>query len=205
MDFKLTLSIFLTLMMSSASSAWAAREPAAIDRSLSAIVRPSKVFYQKTYTVISPDLLASFKQIKESSQTINPSDFVPLDMQPTQNMETIAIQIADQSLNYLWNQSQAQNSVLANNINSIEKSMHQDLVIKQNHTEHKLSLSFDAFQAVAHLKYSGLIKAAVRYAAKDSSVALESSTKIAQNKDLFLTQHITAKDQTSELAVRWTF
>jgi hypothetical protein len=195
-------ALFLSLLAT--DLAQAAREPAAINRSIFAIVSPSKRFYDKPYAVISPEMLVSFKQIHDSEAVVDTSKFIPTNLQPTQNAELVLSQIVDRSLNFWWNTSQVQSSIVGQNLSQFEKSVHQEFVMKQSRIEHKFALSFDALQAKAHLKYSGLISAEISYAAKNSSVALESTTKI-DNKDLFLSQRLSQTDQSSELGVRWTF
>jgi hypothetical protein len=202
---SLLKTLIILVFVLCGTNALADRSPCAIDRAILTLSHPSKVFYGQEYKNLSPEMIDSFKTYQASKETINPADYIPLNLKPNDDSAQIIVQIADKSLSTWWNSGAVQATRFAKGVKNAEKNLNQEVVIEQENIQHKFLFYFEAFQTRANIIYSGYANAAIRYQAKDSVLMVESSKKIFGDKEVVISQNLKPEDRVSELGVRWDF
>ena len=166
--------------------------------------------YQQTYARVDYDttqplILPSELNSEDARSTVNA--IIPASDMSGYSQQQVASRILDNSLRYLWRTSPLRYTAVGQAANKVEKTVQVEKVIaatNDDKVEHKFSLDVQGLQALAQLKYSGWIKAAIQYNMNDASASAEVSEKIFEDKDLVLSQSISATtDSTSQVSLRW--
>lgn len=161
----------------------------------------ARVDYEKTQPMILPHEL----QANDSNSAINA--IIPASDMSGYSEQQVASRILDNSLRHFWRTSPLRYTAVGQVADKVEKTVQVEKVIPatvEDKVEHKFSLDVQGLQALAQLKYSGWVKAAVQYNMNDASASAEVSERIFDDKDLVLSQTISAKtDSTSQVSLRW--
>lgn len=160
----------------------------------------ARVDYEKTQPLVLPIELSS-SDVAAAVNAIMPAT----DMSGFSQRQ-VASRILDNSLRYLWITSPLRYTAVGQVANKVEKTVQVEKVIaatQEDKVQHKFSFDVQGIQALARLKYSGWIKAAIQYNMNDASASAEVSEKIFEDKDLVLSQTVGAVDSTSQVSLRW--
>lgn len=148
--------------------------------------------------------------VKEVSNEIITSkdieNIIPMDLQATNNMGVVAACVVDRGIQAWFNSAQVQESVFGHIATTVQRKLASDITIASSTEpqaiQHKLSLSFMAFQAAAKLQYTGLLKAVFNYDTRAARGVLELSEKFF-NKDFFLNHSSSSAENISSIGVKW--
>lgn len=161
----------------------------------------ARVDYEKTRPLVLPSQLHS----EDLNLTVNA--IIPASDMTGFSQNRVASRILDNSLSYLWRTSPLRYTAVGQVANRVEKTVQVEKVIaatEENKVEHKFSFDIQGLQALARLKYSGWVKAAVQYNMNDASASAEVSEKVFDNKDLVLSQTVSSNtDSKSQVSLRW--
>lgn len=191
--------------MSSASPAWGARAPAAINRAIVALAKPSRLLYGHDGTEISPALILAFNQWKAEQEKFDVASVVPMDLAPTDDANYVFHRIADRGLSYLFRRPEFRQTPLGETTTAVERNMKQEVAFTSKDVNHKINLSVLAFQAEARLEYSGYLRAALRYSAPTAALGVEVTEPVAVNQDVVISHLANSENRLSEVTYRWTF
>jgi hypothetical protein len=182
------------------------REPASINRAVVMISTPSKVFYGQNGKSLSPELIATFNQIKASEKPLDLAQLIPLDMIPSDNSSQVFSQVADRSMTNFLNSPEVRATSFGRTATSVENSMKKEIVLgSAQSVQHKFNFNVQAFQTVAQVQYTGVTNAAVKYKISESKLAVEIFEKIKGGKDIVLSHISSPVDRISQLSLRWNF
>lgn len=185
------------------------RSPASINRAVSAIATPSQVFYGHDGDAISPELIATFNKLKKEETKVDLSKFIPLDMAPCKSSQTVAIRMADQTMQTMFNSVEFRQSPLGSTTVAVQESLKTEVNLQRpegnQQVDHKLQMSLQAFQRYAQIKYSGIGSAALKYFVDSSKVAMEVSEKLSKNQSLVLTHSQAPTGKYSQVSVLFEF
>lgn len=184
------------------------RNPASL-RGAEGLVTPSKILY-KGETQLSADLIANFEEIQATQKQVDPQDYIPLNMQPTDDASRVISVIADKSVSKFMNDPQVRASSLGRTATKVEKTMTQEVVLGSNapnEIEHKLNFQVLAFQARAEMKYEGITNALVSYQAGTSTTTFEvfENLPTSLKQQLVLSHELRPTEKVSNLSVRWSW
>ncbi len=157
---------------------------------------------------LSRELVEVYDYMKtQNTSDIEYGKLVPAGLQSVQDANLAVGKIADQSLQYWWNNSGAKDTPLGKNVNTIENSLKTEVDLgSQGSLKHKLNLVYDAFQTQARMKYEGYTSAEMFYQARDSSMGLQMINKLGNNKDLIFGETVrSSSDQTSEVTFKYNW
>jgi len=130
---------------------------------------------------------------------------IPTDLQATDDMNKVAVRIADRGLQTWFNSPAVQNSALGHTANSVQGKLSTDITVKSSEpqaVEHKFTMQFLALQAMAKVQYTGWLHAVFNYDAKAAESMVELSDKIF-NKDLFVNHTSSSRETLSTVGVKW--
>ncbi len=130
---------------------------------------------------------------------------IPMDLQQTNDLNRVATQIADHSLQTWFNSAEVQGSVFGQTANSVQKKMATNITLKSNAPraiEHKFCLQVLALQAMAKVQYTGWLNAVFNYDAKAAESMVEFSEKVF-NKDLFVNHTSSSRGNISSVGIKW--
>jgi hypothetical protein len=165
--------------------------------------------FQRTYARVDfdktqPLILPLEMHADDVNATVNA--IIPASDMSGYSQHQVASRILDNSLRYIWRTSPLRYSTVGQVADKVEKTVQVQKVIEateENKVEHRFSFDVQGIQALAQLKYSGWVKAAVQYNMNNASASAEVSEKVFDNKDLVLSQTISAADTTSQVSLRW--
>ena len=159
----------------------------------------ARVDYSKTQKMVLPEQL----ETSDDSATVNA--ILPHSDLSGRSESQVAKQILDNSLRLIWRTTPLRYSSVGQVANKVEKSVQVEKVVQSedNQVEHKFSFDVQGIQALAQLKYTGWVKAAVKYNVRDASASAEVSEKIFDNKDLTFSQTVSSYDATSQVSLSW--
>ncbi len=156
-----------------------------------------------------------------------------------QDPDLIALNVADNSLRYLWNNTSIKNTAVGAFAQRVEQVVKVEAVIQSNPQdnekenlintgsasdkkangsqidlientdltdkpiEHKFQFDIKGLQALAQLKYSGWVNAALQYSLKSTEATAEISEKVFTDKDLVVSQVISNSSPRSQISIRW--
>lgn len=130
---------------------------------------------------------------------------IPLD-KSIRDTGTMMTRIADRSFNLWFNSETVQESLLGRVVQETQETLKTDLVVpaetKQG-VSHKFSFRVECFQALAKLEYTGWLKAAVNYNARDAETNVEFKEKVFVNKDLIISHKGNNKQGLSMVGLAW--
>ncbi len=132
----------------------------------------ARVDYDKTQPLILPVEMQSVQLNETVSAIIPASDMSGCSQSQFTN------RILDNSLRYIWRTSPLRYSTVGQVADKVEKTVQVQKVIaatNENKVEHRFSFDLQGIQALAQLKYSGWIKAAVQYNLNTESAFAEVS------------------------------
>lgn len=130
---------------------------------------------------------------------------IPTDLQQTSDMNSVALRIADRSIQTWFNSPQVQGSVLGQTAATVQKNMATDITIKSDEpqaVEHKVTMQLMALQAAAKVQYTELLNAVFNYDARAAQSMVELSERIF-NKDLFVNHTSSSKEDVSTVGIKW--
>lgn len=159
----------------------------------------ARVDYEKTQKMILPEQL----EISDVSATVNA--ILPKSDLSGRSESQVAKQILDNSIRLIWRTSPMRYSGVGQAAQKVEKAVQVEKVVQgeDNQVQHKFSFDVQGVQALASLKYSGWVKAALKYNARDASASAEVTEKIFDDKNLTLSQTVTAYEATSQVSLSW--
>lgn len=184
------------------------RTPASINRGVSAIATPSRIFYGHDGEAISPDLIATFNAIRAQEEKIDASKFIPLDLSPSKDSSMVFSRMADKSMQTMFNSVEFRQSSLGAATIAVQESLKTEVAVKKSKfssIEHKVRFDVQAFQTLAQLRYSGVTNAAVKYFAASEKLSVELAEKISANNDLILSHSIEPNNRISQVTMQWNF
>lgn len=184
------------------------RRPSSINRAVSAITVPSKIFYGNDGEAISPDLIATFNAIRAQEEKVDASKFIPLDMQPCHDSSLVFARMADKSMQTMFNSVEFRQSSLGAATVAVEESLKTEVSVKKaspSSIEHKVRFDVQAFQSLAQIRYSGYANAAVKYFVGNEKLSLELSEKMSSRSDLILSHSIESSNRLSQVIMQWSF
>lgn len=184
------------------------RNPASINRAVSAIATPSKIFYGNDGEAISPDLIATFNAIRRQEEKIDASKFIPLDLKPSQDSSLVFSRLADKSMQTMFNSVEFRQSAIGSASIAVQESLKTEMAIpskKPNAVEHRVRFDVQAFQSLAQIRYSGYTNAAVKYFAANEKLAVELSEKLTPTNELILSHSIEPTNRISQVIMQWSF
>lgn len=165
----------------------------------------ARVDYGKTKPFVFPVMVAPNDSM--TIQTVE--EFIPMDMSPSQDQSYVISNIADRSIQYFWRNSGFRQTSVGRVANELEKRLKTDITIRggdgPKDVQHKFSLQLLATQAIARLEYTGWIKAAFKYYAKEAKSETLIRETVFDNKDLVLSHTSTANEKMSSLFLSWTW
>ena len=201
---KLYLQL-LTLLGTALAFAWALPARGIVDRAPAAIPRDLIQMQKPASAAFSPDLIASYNYVKSTQKPFDITQVVPLDLQPTDDSNSVFSKVADQSLSSIFNSPELRQTPFGQTATQVEEKVRQDVVMNQGGIQHKLTFQVQAFQSVARLDYKGYTNASLKYKASESSMALEVWEKITRTRDVILSHITKPDDRLSSVAMRWNF
>lgn len=160
----------------------------------------ARVDYSKTQKMVLPERL----ETSDDSATVNA--ILPHSDLSGRSESHVAKQILDNSLRLIWRTSPLRFSSVGQVANKVEKSVQVEKVVQSvedNQVQHKFSFDVQGIQVLAQLKYTGWVKAAVKYNVRDASASAEVSEKIFDDKDLTFSQTVSSYDATSQVSLSW--
>jgi hypothetical protein len=155
---------------------------------------------------VGQDLVQVFDYVHGEKLSTDYSKIAPTDLPPGQDSTAVANKVADNTLQYWWNNSGAKNSSLGQGVTTVEKSMQKDVNLGSGASDakkQKLNFAVDAFQTQAKLKYEGYGNAEMIYQARDSSVALQMVEKVGRSQDLIF--GVRSSDQSSQVTYKYNW
>lgn len=126
-----------------------------------------------------------------------------------QTGDVVALHLADNSLKYLWNNTGLKNTAAGQIAKRVEDTVQVEAKVssgdevKEKKTEHKFNFDIKGLQALAQLKYSGWVNAAVHYSIKSAEASAELSERVFTDKDLVMSQVISSTNPRSQISLRW--
>lgn len=182
------------------------RSPAAINRAAMALSKPSSVFYGNSGMEISPDLITAYKVSQTQKSDVKMDRYIPTNMLPTDDSRQVMLQIADKTLSTWTDSDDFKKSKLGQVSKEVEENLSQEVVIPSaGKIDHKIGLSFEAFQTTAHLKYTGLTNADVKYNVAKNLLNAEISEPVFKANEIVLNHQVGASENISRLLMRWNF
>jgi hypothetical protein len=161
----------------------------------------ARVDYSKTQRLVLPDEV----KVTDSAEAVNA--ILPGAELSGRSESQVTKQILDNSIRLIWRTSPLRYSSIGQAAQKVEKTVQVEKVIQssgeENKVQHKFSFDIQGVQALAQLKYSGWVQAAIRYNARDASSSAEVSERIFHDKDLTLSQTVTAYEATSQVSLSW--
>lgn len=157
--------------------------------------------------ILSPELIQTYNTVKEQNQQnpiVNPVADDAAMFHGKSALQASQL-VADRYAQYWWNHSEAKNSKLVQNVESVEKSMTGQMTYQKGQIAHKFDFSVQAFSAQAKLEYTGFFKAAATYQAIDVSSHVEVSDKVWQQKELVLSSSTNPLEQRNAVSLRWNW
>ncbi|WP_413289081.1 hypothetical protein [Bdellovibrio sp. HCB337] len=130
---------------------------------------------------------------------------IPTDLQATNDMNKVAVRIADRSLQTWFNSAAVRNSALGRTADNVQQNLATDVTVKSDEpaaVEHKFSMQLLALQAMAKIQYTGWLNAVFNYDAKAAESMVELSEKIF-NKDLFVNHTSSPREDVSTVGIKW--
>lgn len=166
----------------------------------------ARVDYGKTKPFVFPVAPSSGKD-RVTVQTVE--EFIPMDMSPSQDQTYVFGNIADRSIQYFWKNSAFRYTSVGRVAQDLEKRLKTDITIRSEEgpkaIEHKFSVQLLAAQAIARLEYTGWIKAAFKYYAREAKSETQIREKVFENKDLVLSHTSTRFEDMSSLLLSWSW
>lgn len=187
------------------------RLPASMSQAVRSLASPSELLYNGEI-LISADLLENYQRAKKDNikNKLNLSEFVPLDIKPSEDSRYVMSKIADKSLSTLMRQPQFQDSPLGRATHNVEKSLKQEVEFtsnEKNAISHKLNFQVLAFQSLAKVEYTGFTNASILYQPKINQYAFEVSEKLPtkRSEQVVLSHEVGNYDRLSRVSVRWSW
>lgn len=149
--------------------------------------------------LIMPEVTVSDE--KNFSEEILPKSITSAD-----TSQSVVSKIIDNSLAYLWRNSELKNTSIGRTAEKVEKNLKGEVYFSTNgesKTEHKLSFKLLAMQALAKLEYKGWIQAAINYDVGAAKTEAEIVENISEGQDLLLSHSVAASESESKLSLRW--
>lgn len=166
----------------------------------------ARVDYEKTKPFVFP---VSPSAVGDRVTVRTAEEFIPMDMMPSQDQGYVFGNIADRSIQYFWKNSAFRYTSVGRVAQDLEKRLKTDITIRNNEgpraVEHKFSVQLLAAQAIARLEYTGWIKAAFKYYAREAKSETQIREKVFDNKDLVLSHTSTSVEEMSSLLLSWTW
>ena len=152
-----TLLLIFSILISSIAA-----EAALMPFEYTLVRRPSSInqgtLYQVIPTMLSPQLVHDYQTLKSQEKAIDVTQFVPLNLTPTENSGVVFAKIADHSMQYLMNSAEFKKSRFGQTAANVEQSLKQEVEFggQDSHSvKHKINFQFQAFQASARIDYTG--------------------------------------------------
>lgn len=167
---------------------------------------PSEIF--DSGTIMSPELIQAYLDIKNDlnqKKLYNSSNYIPENLSVAEGGTIAAQRIADKTLQFYIQNSEAKNTKMARSLTAVER-LNTNFVLgksKYREKEHKIDIAVLAFESKAKLTYEGLITAEAFYQAHDATNGIEIREKIGTNKSLILGQKSNPFDRISEVKIHW--
>lgn len=144
-------------------------------------------------------------QAEPEITTKDVENIIPTDLEATNDMNKVALRIADRSIQTWFNSAYVQASALGRTAMSVQEKMATDITVKSEEPaaiEHKFSVQLMALQAMAKLQYNGWLNAVFNYDARAAKSVIEFSEKIF-NKDFFVNHSNSSQGSVSAVGVKW--
>lgn len=144
-------------------------------------------------------------QAPEEITTKDVEKIIPTDLQATNDLNQVALRIADRSIQAWFNSAHIQASAIGQTANTVQEKMATDITVKSDEpegVEHKFSVQLMALQAMAKLQYSGWLNAVFNYDARAAKSMIEFSEKVF-NKDFFVNHSSSSKGDVSAVGIKW--
>lgn len=187
----------------------ATRMPASIGPGGS-LAAPSKIFFGQSGDPLPPDLVAIYHSVKEqeaAQEHFQPTDVIPLSLQPTQNMSDVMNKIADRSTSTLLNSKTFRESLVGQTTTKVENTLKKEVVIQSDEpkaVQHKFNFNYQAFQSEARIQYTGYANASMTYKVSEESLGLEIAEPIG-HQDFIVSHKVSPQDKFSQVSLRWSF
>jgi hypothetical protein len=133
---------------------------------------------------------------------------LPKSLTAADSSQSVVSKIIDNSLAYWWDHSDLKNTSIGQAAETVQNKMKAEISLGdagENITDHKVSFKLLAMQALAKIEYRGWFKAAINYDAKAAAAQAEILENLSHNKDLVISQSITANENKSQLSLRWNW
>lgn len=133
---------------------------------------------------------------------------VPLDLKEGDSQGTVFTRIADRGLNMWLNSPAMKSSAIMQMAEKTQEKLKTDVVVpasSPNEVSHKFSFKVEAFQALAKLEYSGWLKAAINYDAKESATNVIVKEQVFDDKEFILTHKSDKTEGLSMMGLAWSF
>jgi hypothetical protein len=183
------------------------RSPASINRGVQALATPSKLLYNGE-TLISADLIENYRRVQAERRGYDVDDFIPTNLQPSDDSSYVMAAIADKSLNTVFNRPEIRESALGRAATRVEKSLNKEVVVggnSQNDIEHRFNFQLQAFQSQAQLRYDGITHAALSYQARSAVTSFEVFEKILRSKEVVVSHELRPDQRVSQVSLRWSW
>lgn len=140
--------------------------------------------------------------------------FIPMDLKPTDNEQTVATQIVYHSLNSLLKTRMVRTSAVGKLVGSIGGPVEEEMNMgkskinnygKVSEVDHKVKLKLEALKTEAAVKYSGFVNAKLSYTVLNKAVDFEISEQLDKNTQLVLNHHDAHGEKTESLSLRWNW
>lgn len=182
------------------------RNPSAINRAVLAITEPSPIFYGQDGKSLSPQLIATYNQVKAEEKLFDMSQIVPLDLPPTDDGHIVFSRIADQSVSSFFNSPEIKQSQFGKTAVEVESKLNQNVNIGNSGSiQHKLNLNFQAFQSSAVVQYVGFTNVSLKYKALEHKVGFEVSENIGFNKKFSVNHSVNPEQYLSTMNFHWSY
>ena len=154
---------------------------------------------------INPELIEAYNQVKAEKSNVELTAIIPPGIEQMNSDQAIR-SMADRGIGEWWKVSGAKESTLGKKVEKAEKAMNQEVNLSNANSEvqHKLMFQLNAFQTRAEMKYIGFSNANVYYQASSSTVGMEISEDIF-NQKLILSHELKSKEAFSQMSLNWSW
>ncbi|HPI41717.1 MAG TPA: hypothetical protein PLJ21_12985 [Pseudobdellovibrionaceae bacterium] len=174
-------------------------------------VYPQKV-YQKKKIVLNPKKMKKFIfPVDRFTTRFDQKDMVqivPTDINPSSDPHSVIGRIADRGINYWLNSPEMKNAPFVKSTKEMQEKLKTDVVVKgarKNDIDHKFTMSYEAFQALAKVEYKGWFKASVDYKPGEERTQVSIREKILKDKELIFHQSFKKDESSSMIGLGWNW
>ncbi len=131
---------------------------------------------------------------------------VPTNLNPSSDASSILSVIADRGVSYWLNSEEMKNTPLVRTTKEVQEKLKTDVVLKgtqKNQIDHKFTMRYEAFQAMAKVEYQGWFKASVDYKPAEEQTQVSIHEKVFNNKELHFQQSFKKTESTSMIGLGW--